>query len=112
MYKINWGKVGEEILKKRPKITQMFDMIKYPKVPKYQLKPLIPLKFKNQSTHSHNPKLYKDNPIHNIPIYCIFSNTIQLKHFSQLTIIPTLSKTLFPQFTICAIIVEKYNRKE
>ena len=57
MYKINWGKVGEEILKKRPKITQMFDMIKYPKVLKYQLKPLIPLKFKNQSTHSHNPKV-------------------------------------------------------
>ena len=57
MYKINWGKVGEEILKKRPKITQMFDMLKYPKVLKYQLKPLIPLKFKNQSTHSHNPKV-------------------------------------------------------
>ena len=53
MYKINWGKVGEEILKKRPKITQMFDMLKYPKVLKYQLKPLISLKFKKQSTHSH-----------------------------------------------------------
>lgn len=32
MYKTSWGKVGEEILKKRPKITQMFDMLKYPKV--------------------------------------------------------------------------------
>ena len=57
MYKTNWGKVGEEILKKHPKITQMFDMLKYPKVLKYQLKPLISLKFKNQSTHSHNPKV-------------------------------------------------------
>ena len=57
MYKTIWGKVGEEILKKCPKITQMFDMIEYPKVLKYQLKPLIPLKFKNQSTHSHNPKV-------------------------------------------------------
>ena len=57
MYKANWGKVGEEILKKRPKITQMFDILKYPKVLKYQLKPLISLKFKKQSTHSHNPKV-------------------------------------------------------
>ena len=56
MYKTNWGKVGEETLKKHPKITQMFDMLKYPKVLKYQLKPLISLKFKKQSTHSHNPK--------------------------------------------------------
>ena len=56
MYKTSWGKVGEEILKKHPKITQMFDMLKYPKVPKYQLKPLISLKLKNQSTHPHNPK--------------------------------------------------------
>jgi len=65
--KMNWGKLGEEILKKCPKITQMFDMLKYPKVPKYQLKPLISLKLKNQSTHPHNPKvsiirnkIYKD----------------------------------------------------
>ena len=57
MYKTSWGKVGEEILKKRPKITQMFDMLKYPKVLKYQLKPLISLKLKKQSTHSHNPKV-------------------------------------------------------
>ena len=57
MYKTNWGKVGEEILKKHPKITQMFDMLKYPKVLKYQLKPLISLKFKNQSTQLH--KNYK-----------------------------------------------------
>lgn len=61
MYKINWGKVGEEILKKRPKITQMFDILKYPKVLKYQLKPLISLKFKKQSTHSHNPKVINSN---------------------------------------------------
>ena len=61
MYKINWGKVGEEILKKHPKITQMFDMLKYSKVLKYQLKPLISLKFKNQSTHSHNPKVVSSN---------------------------------------------------
>lgn len=32
-------------------------MLKYPKVLKYQLKPLISLKFKKQSTHSHNPKV-------------------------------------------------------
>ena len=57
MYKTSWGKVGEEILKKCLKITQMFDMLKYPKVLKYQLKPLISLKFKKQSTHSHNPKV-------------------------------------------------------
>ena len=56
MYKTSWGKVGEETLKKCLKITQMFDMLKYPKVLKYQLKPLISLKFKKQSTHSHNPK--------------------------------------------------------
>ena len=62
MYKISWGKVGEEILKKRPKITQMFDMLKYPKVLKYQLNPLISLKFKKQSTHSHNPKVVGSSP--------------------------------------------------
>ena len=59
MYKTSWGKVGEEIFKKRPKITQMFDILKYPKVLKYRLKPLISLKLKNQSTHSHNPKALK-----------------------------------------------------
>ena len=42
----------------------MFDMLKYPKVPKYQLKPLISLKFKNQSIHPHNPKVGGSNSYH------------------------------------------------
>ena len=74
MYKTSWGKVGEEILKKRPKITQMFDILKYPKVLKYQLKPLISLKFKNQSTHSHNPKVVSSSltPATNFKAFSLF----------------------------------------
>ena len=75
MYKTSWGKVGEEILKKRPKITQMFDMLKYPKVLKYQLKPLISLKFKKWSSLAHNPKVAYLNDI----CYNIFSNNTKAK---------------------------------
>lgn len=40
MYKINWGKVGEENLKNCQKNTQMFDILKYPKVLKNLTKTL------------------------------------------------------------------------
>jgi len=54
----NWGKVGEKLLKKPPKNTQMFEKPFPQFLLKYQLKPLISLNYTNLSTTPHNPKAY------------------------------------------------------
>ena len=54
--KNTWGKVGEKLLKKVQKNTQMFEKL----FPQFllinQLKPLISLNYTNLSTTPHNPK--------------------------------------------------------
>ena len=40
----------------------MFASAKYPKVLENRLKPLISLKYRKQSTHSHNPKVEGSSP--------------------------------------------------
>ena len=57
MYKTTWGKVGEKLLKKVPKNTQMFEKPFPQFLLKYQLKPLISLNYTNLSTTPHNPKV-------------------------------------------------------
>ena len=62
MYKTTWGKVGEKLLKKVPKNTQMFEKPFPQFLLKYQLKPLISLNYTNLSTTTHNPKVVGSSP--------------------------------------------------
>ncbi len=62
MYQTTWGKVGEKILKKVQKITQMFENL-YPQFLLINsLKPLISLNYTNLSTSPHNPKVAGSSP--------------------------------------------------
>lgn len=78
MYKTTWGKVGEKLLKKVPKNTQIFEKL----FPQFllinQLKPLISLNYINLSTTPHNSKAHNNFLSLNTYLYLISTQKIKL----------------------------------